>query len=279
MSYYCGLRDGKIVSVLAYFRHRSTASRNHVLLQSIQGQLQALPDELNTAIGGWYNQSMGEGRLLPLADHMDQALSEGPGTVVQRQPPMKIVIGDPKRSSESKWASSASPDSLTGFTQHISQKEQCELGYRPYKEVACSSDYSCDCHTSNKAKSYSVSSFVFGSKFFRFRTSISSTRSCKDQRCSTSRRRMSYTYIFPSWLLYHAITVTISNSRSSGPEFNLRLMNIVDRRNREDTLFDYEWPSYRLILELKRQLDTGEASILDVDMFGTSSVLVCTISL
>ena len=250
---------------------------NEALLTNVQRQLAMLPDQLGTALGGWYKTSMEDARLLDLSDHMNRTLSQEPRAVVQRDLPTQNPTKDSKSSSDFMLASSASGRSLKGCTQYITRKEQYDMGYRAYTGAACLSDCLCDCHTSSRPKAYSVSSFVFGSKFFGFRTSISSTRSCKDQRCSTSRRRVSYTYIFPSWLLYHAITVTISNSRSSGPELNLRLMNVVDRRNREDALFDCEWPSYRLILELKRQLDTGEASILDVDMFGTSSVLVCTI--
>lgn len=86
---------------------------------------------------------------------------------------------------------------------------------------------------------------------------------------------ITYTYLFPSWLLHRAITATISNFRSRGPEFNLRLMNIVDRRNRDGMLFgSMPWPEDQVLCELKRQLDTGEASILDIDMSGTSSLLV-----
>ena len=249
---------------------------NEASLKNIQRQLEMLPDQLSTALGGWYKASREEGRPLDLSDHMNRALSQEPRAVLQRYLPTQNAIKDVKRSSDFILASSASADSLKGCTQYISQRDQHDTGYRAYIGVACSSDCSCDCHISSRAKVYSVSSFMFGSKLFGLGTSTSSRWSCNNQRCNTSKRRISYTYIFPSWLLLRAITVTISNSRSSGPEFNLRLMNVVDRRNREDMLLGtVDWPSSRLVMELKRQLDTGEASIYDTDSFGTSSVLVC----
>ena len=257
---------------------------NHVALENIQRQLQALPVELDHALRGWYNQSMEEGRLLDLSNHIDQTVSEQPESVIERHLPVQNSTRDPKRSTKPKWESSASANSPHGGTQYVYQKEQYVYrkeqygkGYRACGDLTCSSGCSCICHTSNKAKSYSVSSFISGSIFIGFRTSTSATRSCNDQRCYSARRTITYTYTFPSWLLYHAITATISNAHSSGPEFNLRLMNVVDRRNRENVLFGImEWPENKIISELKRQLDTGEASVLDMDTFGTSSVLVCT---
>ena len=207
---------------------------------------------------------MEQGRLLDLSDHMNRALSEQHRAVLQRDLPAQNGIKDTERSSDIE---------LNGCRQYVSRREQYDRRHPTYNALACSSDCSCDCHTMSKAKDYSVFSFIFGSKFFGLRTF---TRSCNDPKCSAFKRRISYTYIFPTWLLCLAITVIISKSRSSGPGFNLRVMNIVDRRNREELLYRWELsPSINIAWEFKRQLDTGEASIFDIDAFGNSSILVC----
>ena len=267
--------DPTISGVLTYCSHRSKDSVDHVALETIQRQLQALPGELSAALRGWHNASMEDGCLLDLSNHINQHFSEGLGAVVQRPLPLQNFGRNSNCSSKPDWTSPASRDSLKGCTRYLSLKEECDIGYRPYKDVACFPDCSCDCHTPKKAKSYSVSSFIFGSMFIGFRTLTSSTRPCNNQRCCTSRRMVTYTYTFPSWLLYRAITATIANFRSRGPELNLRLMNVVDRRNRDGMLYNsMPWPEDQILCELKRQLDTGEASIFDIDMSGTSSLLV-----
>ena len=83
--------------------------------------------------------------------------------------------------------------------------------------------------------------------------------------------------MFPPWFVRRAVTLTLSLSKSSGPELVLRVMNV--RELGEWDAVSWVYDQRRLgevaVAEVQRQLEEGETSVVDVDQDGLSLLSVC----
>ncbi|KAK0514990.1 hypothetical protein JMJ35_002369 [Cladonia borealis] len=128
----------------------------------------------------------------------------------------------------------------------------------------CDTSCHCPCHSINQIRSPKFLHAFLGSFFLRYRAYPSREKAC-GVRCRARADGITCVYSFPPLLLERAISIFYSCSLAKGPELLLRVM-----RRREFYTFAFlvsDDESYAL-KEMKRMLDCGEASVLDIDEDG-----------
>ena len=129
---------------------------------------------------------------------------------------------------------------------------------------SCNAGCQCPCHSDNQIRSPKLLHTILGSFFLRYRAYPSLEQAC-GVGCRARAGGITCVYAFPPLLLKWAISISYSSALAKGPELLLRVMRrrdfvtistLVTRRQ-----------SYAL-KEMKRMLDGGEASILDIDLGG-----------
>ena len=126
----------------------------------------------------------------------------------------------------------------------------------------------CLCHSYRRYRSPSVLNSVLGSLFIGYRARPIFPETCDDQECQQSSQNCSINYMFPSWLVNWALSFSFRNSSARGPEAALRVLRTRDFSHIL-TVFQNPYSSFGFE-EMRRMLDAGEASIVDIDVEGTS---------
>ena len=129
---------------------------------------------------------------------------------------------------------------------------------------ACDNSCRCPCHTINRIRSPKLLHAILGSFFLSYRAHPSLKQAC-GVRCRARASGITYVYAFPPLLLERVICISYSCALAKGPELLLRVMRRRDFAIISVLLTQSE--SYAL-KEMKRMLDCGEASVLDIDGYG-----------
>lgn len=128
-----------------------------------------------------------------------------------------------------------------------------------------SSCAACGCPDSRQLKYRSPSCLntILGTLFVGYRASPWSKQTCDHIDCRQDSTALTFTYVFPQWLLNRVFLTTMAYNSLKGPELCLRVMRV--RPNDADIFRVIETRAfYPIIGHVKRLLNSGEASILDV---------------
>ena len=131
-------------------------------------------------------------------------------------------------------------------------------------ENSCTIGCHCPCHSNNQIRSPKLLHTIFGSFFLSYRTYPSLKQAC-GVRCRARAGGITCVYAFPRFLLERAISISYSCALAKGPELLLRVMRRRDFAIIRALLNRRQ--SY-VLKEMKRMLDCGEASVLDMDEDG-----------
>ena len=129
---------------------------------------------------------------------------------------------------------------------------------------ACNTSCRCSCHSINQIRSPKLLHAFLGSFFLSYRSYPSLKQAC-GVRCRARAGGTTCVYAFPPLLLEWVISVSYSCALAKGPELLLRMMRRTDF-GIINALFE-GCQSFAL-KEIKRMLDCGEASVLDIDKYG-----------
>ena len=129
---------------------------------------------------------------------------------------------------------------------------------------SCSTGCHCPCHSNNQIRSPKLLHTILGSFFLSYRAYPSLKQAC-GVRCRARAGGTACVYAFPPWLLERAISITYSCALAKGPELLLRVMR---RRDFETINALLTGRQSHALKEMKRMLDCGEASVLDIDTHG-----------
>lgn len=105
---------------------------------------------------------------------------------------------------------------------------------------------------------------ILGSLFVGYRTSPWSKQACDHIDCRQASTTLTYTYIFPQWLLNRVFFSKMVYNSSRGPELCLRVMRV---RPADADIFLALWthvPHSSRLDHVKRLLNDGQGSVLDV---------------
>ena len=129
------------------------------------------------------------------------------------------------------------------------------------------------CHKYTMIRSSNLLSSVLGSLSMGFHASPWLNESCDLKMCRSSTRRYECTYRFSRWLWHHVIALRYSNVTSQGPDFVLRIMNV---REPDAYIFQFAWyaSDSNAVDQVKQYLDSGKASIHDVQPDGSTLLMV-----
>ena len=129
----------------------------------------------------------------------------------------------------------------------------------------------CSCHSYSRFRSPNFLDSVLGSLFIGYQNSPWLMQACNNlycrSHCRSKSKRTLCTYTFPAWLLRGVVMAKLSHNSSRGPELCLRVMRI---RDDIDNIFSILLLAQEelIVAEVKRQLDAGETSVLDVSLYG-----------
>ena len=137
---------------------------------------------------------------------------------------------------------------------------------------SCNTGCPCPCHSINRVTSPKLLRNILGSFFLRYRAYPSLEQAC-GVRCRARAGGITCSYAFPSLLLDWVIAISYSCALAKGPELLLRVM-----RKRDFSIFRtlISAPDSYASTELKRMLDCGEASVLDIDKNGITMIQCVT---
>lgn len=129
---------------------------------------------------------------------------------------------------------------------------------------SCNTGCHCPCHSNNRIRSPKLLRNILGSFFLSYRTYPSPKQAC-GVRCRARASGIACSYTFPPLLLERVISIIYSCALAKGSELLLRLM-----RKRSSDIFVslLRAPESYALPELKRMLDYGETSVLDIDKNG-----------
>ena len=132
----------------------------------------------------------------------------------------------------------------------------------------CNTGCHCPCHAIHKIRSPKFLHTILGSFCLRYRAYPSLKQAC-GVRCRARAGGITCSYAFPSLLLDWIIFISYSCALAKGPELLLRVM-----RKRDFGIFKVLFlaPESYASTELKRMLDCGEASVLDIDKNGVAMI-------
>ena len=128
----------------------------------------------------------------------------------------------------------------------------------------CNTSCCCPCHSVNQIRSPRLLHAFLGSFFLSYRSYPSLKQAC-GIRCRARAGGINCVYAFPPFLLERAVSIFYSSAVAKGPELLLRVMRRRDFGIINTLLTGGQ--SYALE-EMKRMLDCGEASVLDIDKNG-----------
>ncbi len=128
----------------------------------------------------------------------------------------------------------------------------------------CNTGCRCPCHSDNQIRSPKLLHTILGSFFLSYRTYPPLKQAC-GVRCRARAGEITCVYAFPRFLLARAISISYSCALAKGPELLLRVMRRRDFSIINALLYGRQ---FYAVKEMKRMLDCGEASVLDIDSYG-----------
>ena len=132
---------------------------------------------------------------------------------------------------------------------------------------SCGSHCDCTCHRRFRFRSPGFLDAVFGSLFLGYQSSPWFSQGCRNGRCRRSSTRLQY--MFPKWFVKRSVALTIACSQPKGPELILRVLRL---RPADAFIFVCAYNGY--YDELKRLLENGEASVVDVSEHNETALIV-----
>ena len=139
----------------------------------------------------------------------------------------------------------------------------------------CEHTCNCACHQMARIKSPWYLNAIFGSLLIGYSGQPWSARTCDSTDCQGRLRSVSYTYVFPRWLLNRMIVLRTAYDQSRGPELCIRLVRV--RHHNAQIFYAAKLGSEEAAIhEIQQLLKHGEASVLDVDENGVSALQVRT---
>lgn len=138
---------------------------------------------------------------------------------------------------------------------------------------SCNTSCHCPCHSINKIRSPKFLHAFLGSFFLSYRAYPSPKQACGVP-CRARAGGITCVYAFPPFLLERAISIFYSCALAKGPELLLRVM-----RRREFGIIGVVLAGHQsyALEEIKRMLDCGEASVLDIDKNGDTILLIAVV--
>ena len=130
---------------------------------------------------------------------------------------------------------------------------------------SCGSYCDCTCHQKFRFRSPGFLDAVFGTLFLGYQASPWFSQGCRNGRCRRSSTRVQY--MFPKWFVKRSVALTIACSQPKGPELILRVLRL-----RPDNAFIFVCAVNGYYDELKRLLENGEASVVDVDEYNLTAL-------
>ena len=172
------------------------------------------------------------------------------------------------------------PDTVTGTEKHASlpnvvlaNTASAKFEQQPYITTfeitrnSCGSRCDCTCHRKLRFRSPGFLDAVFGTLFLGYQASPWFSQGCRNGRCRRSSTRVQY--MFPTWFVKRSVALTIACSQPKGPELILRISRL-----RPDSAFVFVCAQMGYYDELKRLLENGEASVVDIDGHNNTALSV-----
>ena len=172
------------------------------------------------------------------------------------------------------------PDTVTGTEKHASLPNvvlpnSAAAGFEQHPSIttfeigrsSCGSHCDCTCHRRFRFRTPGFLDAVFGSLFLGYQALPWFSQGCKNGRCRRSSTRLQY--MFPKWFVKRSVALTIACSQPKGPELILRLLRL-----RPNTAFIFICAYNGYYDELKRLLENGEASVVDVSEHNETALSV-----
>ena len=194
-------------------------------------------------------------------------------------PAEQAVIGSPQPVQVGQGTESG-PDTVTGTETHgsledvvLANSSPAKLEHQPYIttfEIArnsCGPRCDCTCHRKFRFRSPGFLNAAFGTLFLGYQASPWFSQGCRNGRCRRSSTRVQY--MFPKWFVKRSVALTIACSQPKGPELILRVSRL---RPRDAFIFICAENGY--YHELRRLLENGEASVVDIDEYNQTPLSV-----
>ena len=190
----------------------------------------------------------------------DEVLEGRPGVVPGSEDPQNRPGINPDAPSKLKNDDSqiVVSSELRNQTQHKS------TSIVQLTQETCDTSCHCPCHSINQIRSPKLLHTFLGSFFLSYRAYPSPKHAC-GVRCRARAGRITCVYAFPPLLLKRVISILYSCALAKGPELLLRVMR---RRDCGSIMALTTRPQSFALEEMKRMLDCGEASVLDIDNKG-----------
>ena len=191
----------------------------------------------------------------------------------------QAVIGSPQPVQVGQ-ATELDPDTVTGTETHgslqdvvLASSSPAESQQQPYIttfEIArksCGPRCDCTCHRKFRFRSPGFLDAVFGSLSLGYQASPWFSQGCQNGRCRRSSTRIQY--MFPKWFVKRSVALAIAYSQPKGPELILRVL-----RPQPNNAFIFVCAQNGYCNELKRLLENGEASLVDIDEYNQTALNV-----
>ena len=130
---------------------------------------------------------------------------------------------------------------------------------------SCDSGCTCVCHRRSQFKSPRSLNALLGSLFVGYQASPWSTQTCSNSNCRRRSKKLTYVYAFPRWFLARILVVDMAYSQSRGPESCLRVMRVRSSSTGGFVSLAARFNNNDTVHHLKRLLNEGKISVLDVD--------------
>ena len=133
----------------------------------------------------------------------------------------------------------------------------------------CTPTCGCECHIQRWYRSPDCLDAFLGSIFMGYKASPVFAKNCTSIYCKRRSRRFIYTFAFPGWLLKRVLLIGMMYSQSKGPELCLRVMRVRPFYSIIFSIFTSNTAAHDTEFhQLRRALNDGEASVLDVNLAG-----------
>ena len=129
----------------------------------------------------------------------------------------------------------------------------------------------CRCHDFNTLQTPSCLRSITGLLFIGYNAMPWQSRTCNEPRCTKTLSSTTLLYTFPPWLMQAVMVCSISQSLMRGPELSLRMMNVRNPSWTFQGLVKCR-DKMAVLAEVKRQLQVGDLSVLDVTRHGATAL-------
>ena len=134
------------------------------------------------------------------------------------------------------------------------------VSWQQGRNIECSSDCKCSCHTQQNLQAYSGLGNILGRLFLAYSGSSILRKSCNLSTCSQQNAKsIRLTYFFPRWFLNYVVSTSFSTSRLGTPNLNLKVRRIVPETSRIFALCKAEG-----VDGIQKLFINGEASADDI---------------